>query len=179
MALITISDVSTYCPFFGDGEEKTQKINVGIIKAEDKLLGILCEDTYNALVSAVDSGTYPAGYEGLYNIVKKFLSWEAFANYLKYSQVTDTDAGLRVFQESNSTSAESSLVKQHVNNAEEDSAGYKAEMLAYLEKNISDFSDYKSSNCRKCSDQTIYSGKMSGAGSRKRTFPRDYFNGVG
>ena len=47
MSLITITDVSTYCPFFGDGEEKTQKINIGITKAEDKLLGLLCEDTFD------------------------------------------------------------------------------------------------------------------------------------
>jgi len=174
MSLITITDVSTYCPFFGDGEEKTQKINIGITKAEDKLLGLLCEDTFDLLVTAVDDVIYPAGYLGLYNIVKKFLAWEAFANYLKYSQVTDTDAGLRVFQESNSQTADGSLVIQHVKNAEEDASGYKAEMLSYLERNISDFAEYKESSCRKCQDRVIFSGKFSGAGTRKRTLPRSF-----
>ena len=176
MALINTADIERNCPFFGQGVEKTQKADVGIITAESKLKAVLCDETLDILATAVSSGTYPAGYVALYALVEKYLSWLAFAEYLKWSQVTDTDAGLRMFQESNSQDAESTRVDSYVRNAEETASVYKAEILYFLERNIVDFPEYLDSNCRKCGMESTYTGKISGAGSRKKALPRTFNN---
>lgn len=171
MALINTADIERNCPFFGQGVEKIQKADVGIITAESKLRAVLCDETFAKL----EARTEP-GYAGLYAIAEKYLSWLAFAEYLKWAQVTDTDAGLRMFQESNSQDAGSAKVDSYVKNAEETAAVYKSEMLYYLERNIGQFPEYKSSPCRKCEMEASYSPKISGAGGRRNKLPRTFFN---
>lgn len=81
-----------------------------------------------------------------------------------------------MFQESTSQDANSAKVESYVRNAEETASVYRAEILYYLERNIADFTEYKASPCRKCEIENTFSGKISGAGTRKNKLPRTYFN---
>ena len=168
MALITTDDLAELTPFFGNGAEKTKKAEISIDNAQRQLLPILCEDTYQELVELEETGYLSAHWQVLYNLVRPWLAWEAFASYLPFSQHTDTDAGLRTFIDENSNSTTDAQLKGTISKSEVFADSYKSEIVSYMNKNADLFPDYKSSDCYVCKKENAVKRGLYGSGHKKR-----------
>lgn len=170
MALINTDDLMELVPFYSTGLEATKKANISIENTQRQLLPILCGDTYDTLVSLQETGYLTGDWQELYDKVRQWLAWASFANYLPFSQHTDTDAGMRTFVDENSTSTSDKQLSGLIEQCETFANSYLSEIISFLNANADSFPDFKDSDCYKCSNETRFKSGFYGTGrKRKRT----------
>jgi hypothetical protein len=169
--MITSAYIRTVCPVFGSGVEKEQKLNVALTLALDKLLSVLFEDTFQKLLDA-QAGYPEPGYLMLLEKVAPYLAWESFAGYLIISQTTDTDAGLRVFNEAHSAEVEAKAVSATQGFATQRAEFYRGQIFRYMGANKALFPEYFR-QATLCAAPPRTSFGVSSAGGRMRSVPSE------
>ena len=168
--LISYNDLSDRTPFFGEGEEKLHKANVAIKETQRKLKRILCDDTYTTLLTTYIAGTMDANYTVLYEYVREWLIWDAYAAYISFAQYTDTNVGLRVFSDENSQAASDVQVNEQMELAKNKADSYLSELRNYLYQNRTTYTEYAASTCYTCEKDRATAPNITGSGYRVSPF---------
>lgn len=151
--LIPISYLNEVC--FLSLNEDDKKYQMVLDLAQDMLKNILGGEFYEQLETQYNTDTMSSDNDSFYEDsgLKKYLAWQTYFCYLKFSNVNATPTGIRTFNDENSSIATDIQMYSLEKNILQMLNNYKGSMLTYLklerEKDSTKFPLYR----EKCTDE--------------------------
>lgn len=134
MSLLTLSYLNDAC--FLSLNEDDKKYNMCLEMAESDLEDTLGREFYAQIVAQYPN--YTGDNLALYDpYIKKYLAWETYFHYLKFSNVNATPTGIREFSDDNSTVATDIKMYSLEKNVKGEANRRKFKMVNFLKESQS------------------------------------------
>lgn len=113
-----------------------------IYRAQEMLRMLMCDEFYQAFMTAYLAGTLTGVYATLYPYIKQFVAWQANEYYTVKANFKPTRSGFRVHTEENSVVATDIQMAALIKDAKQQAQYYKKLLIDFIEGNPTNYPLY-------------------------------------
>lgn len=118
-----------------------------IYRAQEMLRMLMCDEFYQAFLTAYLAGTLTGVYATLYPYIKQFVAWQAHEYFVIKANFKPTRSGYRVHSEENSQPATDVQMATLIKDAKQQAQYYKKLLVDFMNGNRANYPLY----CGDCS----------------------------
>lgn len=119
-----------------------QELEHSIYRGQEMLRMLMCDEFYQAFLSAYLSAPLTGVYASLYPYIKQFIAWQAKEYWTVNCNFKPTRSGIRVHTEANSVVATDIQMAMLIKDAKQRSQYYKKLLVDFIEGNRTNYPLY-------------------------------------